>query len=104
MTKEQFAHRLYELRVKKGYTAVALSLTVGKSSGYISLLENGTAFPKFGVFFELCELLGVSESEFFDLNNQVPELTREFLEEFRHLDYKQAQRILEIMRDINRKS
>ena len=62
---EGFALRLSELRNNLGVSARKMSIDLGYNIAYINNIENGRAFPKMEVFFEICDYLGVSPSEFF---------------------------------------
>ena len=62
---EGFALRLSELRNNLGVSARKMSIDLGYNIAYINNIENGKAFPKMEVFFEICDYLGVTPSEFF---------------------------------------
>lgn len=69
---DAFYKRLYELRNQKGVSAREMSLALGQSGGYISNIENGNNFPAMAVFFYICDYLGVTPKEFFDLDTHNP--------------------------------
>ena len=60
------AERIAQLRVKKGVSALDMSLRVGQSKNYINNIENRRALPSMIVFFYICEYLGVTPQEFFE--------------------------------------
>ena len=88
MEKEDFIRRLVELRMKKGVSARDMSLSLGQSSGYINNIETGVNFPSMTVFFYICEYLGITPKDFFDIEthnpskiNQIKELCKGLSEE-----------------------
>lgn len=72
MDKDTFAKRLSALRLNKGVSARDMSLSIGLSEGYINNVENCVNFPSMEVFFYICEYLGVTPAEFFDVTAQDP--------------------------------
>ena len=72
LIEEEFPQRLAELRTKKGVSARDMSLSIGQGPGYINNIENGHNLPSMSVFFYICDYLGITPSEFFDLDNKDP--------------------------------
>ena len=72
LIEEEFPQRLAELRTKKGVSARDMSLSIGQGHGYINNIENGHNLPSMSVFFYICDYLGITPSEFFDLDNKDP--------------------------------
>ena len=70
MYVEEFQARLSKLRNEKGVSARDMSLSIGQNPGYIHNIENGKALPSMSVFFFICDYLGISPSEFFDVDNK----------------------------------
>ena len=68
LIEEEFPQRLAELRTKKGVSARDMSLSIGQGPGYINNIENGHNLPSMSVFFYICDYLGITPSEFFDLD------------------------------------
>lgn len=63
---EDFARsRITELRIAKGISEHKMSLELGRSGSYIRGITSGAAMPSFHEFFNICEYLDVSPSEFF---------------------------------------
>lgn len=100
MFEDLFYERLTKLRTEKGVSARDMSLTIGQSSGYINGLENRNGFPSMQVFFYICEYLGVTPSEFFDVGNNYPADYKEIMDDLRALDAKQLQNIKEIIKGL----
>ena len=72
MYGEDFQNRLIQLRTKKGVSARDMSLSIGQNQSYIYNIENGKALPSMSAFFYICDYLGVTPAEFFDLDNPNP--------------------------------
>ena len=67
MERAEFIKRLVELRMNKNVSARDMCLSLGQSCGYINNIENGVCYPSMTVFFHICDYLGVTPKEFFDL-------------------------------------
>lgn len=100
MEKEQFIKRLVELRMNKGVSARDMSLSIGQSAGYINNIENGVNLPSMSVFFYICEYLGVTPEEFFDLESKNPTKLDSIIKDLKHLDDKQLDTISNLVKDL----
>lgn len=85
MDQERFIKRLVQLRMNKGVSARDMSLSIGQSQSYINNIENGINYPSMGTFFYLCDYLGVTPKEFFDLDAANPAKEQKLLEAARNL-------------------
>lgn len=88
----EFSLRISKLRLNKGVSARDMSLSIGQSPNYINGIENGAGFPSMSVFFYICDYLGVTPAEFFEIDSQSPVKERELLEAVKglnteHLDH-----------------
>ena len=88
----EFSLRIARLRMNKGVSARDMSLSIGQSPNYINGIENGAGFPSMSVFFYICDYLGVTPSEFFEVDSQAPVKERELLDAVKglnseHLDH-----------------
>lgn len=88
----EFSQRLSKLRMNKGVSARDMSLSIGQSASYINNVENGVCFPSMSVFFYICDYLGVTPSEFFQVESQSPVKEKELLDAVKglnseHLDH-----------------
>lgn len=72
MEEKDFALRLAMLRTKKNVSAREMSLAIGQNPGYINHIETGQGTPSLSGIFYICEYLGVTPSEFFDIDNKNP--------------------------------
>jgi len=100
MDKEQFIKRLVELRMNKSVSARDMSLSIGQSAGYINNIENGVNLPSMSVFFYICEYLGVTPEEFFDLESKNPTKLDSIIKDLKHLDDKQLDTISTLVKDL----
>lgn len=74
---EQFRERLTELRLQKSVSESKMSYELGQCKGYIQQISSGRSLPFMERFLSICDYLDISPSEFFDVDNQTPELIRE---------------------------
>ena len=79
MEKADFSWRLTQLRMNKGVSARDMSLSLGQSPSYINNIELGMSYPSMQNFFYICEYLGVTPQEFFDVGSTNPTKTNELL-------------------------
>lgn len=100
MFEEDFSHRLSELRVKKGVSARDMSLSIGQNPGYINAIENKVSMPSMSVFLSICDYLGITPKEFFDLDAKAPEKLRQITEDLRKLDDEQLSSIETIIKGL----
>lgn len=89
--EEDFAKRLAELRAKKKVSARDMSLSIGQCSGYISNIENGHNLPSMAVFFYICDYLGVTPCEFFEVENNDPATLSPIFEKIKKLKPEQVE-------------
>lgn len=103
MYDEDFQARLIKLRGKKGVSARDMSLSIGQNPGYIHNIENGKALPSMSVFFFICDYLGISPSEFFDIDNSNPSKLKSIIEKMKKLDDEQLDGIAAIVNGMIKK-
>ena len=72
MTEKDFSLRLAKLRGEKGVSARDMSLSMGQNPGYINNIESGKSMPSLSGIFYICEYLGITPTELFDIDS--PEL------------------------------
>jgi len=100
MYEEEFPLRLSKLRTAKGVSARDMSLSIGQNAGYINNIETGKALPSMAAFFYICEYLGITPQEFFDIDSEQPAELRILVENLKKLDHRQLKNIAEIVIDI----
>ena len=102
MEKTDFAKRLVGLRMNKGVSARDMSLSIGQSAGYINNIENGVNYPSMAVFFYICDYLGISPKEFFDLDTVNPSKANELLSIANGLSNDQLDHLIAIASGLRR--
>lgn len=100
---EFFYKRLTELRLQKGVSARDMSLSLGQSESYINKMENRRTLPSFTGFIYICEYFQITPQEFFNINAASPQKIKELLNEFEKLTPEQADHVLQIVKDLNKK-
>jgi len=93
MEEKDFALRLATLRTKKGVSARDMSLSIGQNPGYINNIESGKSSPSLAGIFYICEYLGITPSEFFDIDVENPEKLKGIIEDLKKLNDKQLDTI-----------
>ena len=102
MEQSDFIRRLVELRMNKGVSAREMSLSIGQAPSYINNIETGVNFPSMTAFFYICDFLGVTPSEFFDMENTNPIKSRELLEATKGLKNEQLDSLIPIAKNLKR--
>lgn len=101
MYEKLFAERLAALRIQKNISAREMSLALGQNESYINRIENGKAFPSMQVFFYICEYLGITPREFWDMENESPKKTTEIINTLKKFDSEQLDALLIFISKIN---
>ncbi len=102
MERTEFIQRLVQLRMGKGVSARDMSLSIGQSPGYINGIENGVSYPSMAVFFYICDYLGVTPQEFFDVEDRDPTRSRRLLDAARGLSGSQLDNLIAIAEGLKR--
>ena len=97
---EWFYNRLSELRTQKGVSARDMSLSMGQNPGYINNIESGKSMPSLAGIFYICEYLGITPSEFFDVDSQNPRKLQQIINNLKRLDDRQLDTISALIHDI----
>jgi len=100
MDEKDFSLRLAQLREKKGVSARDMSLSIGQNPGYINNIESGKSMPSLSGIFYICDYLGITPSEFFDLESQNPTRLNDVIKDLKRLNDKQLEAISTIIKDI----
>ena len=100
MDEKAFSLRLAQLREKKGVSARDMSLSIGQNAGYINNIESGKSMPSLSGFFYICEYLGISPSDFFDVKTKNPARLNELMDDLKRLNDKQLETIAVLVKDI----
>ena len=100
MDKKDFAIRLARLREKKGVSARDMSLSIGQNPGYINNIETGKSKPSLEGIFFICEYLGVTPSEFFDMDSANPSKLDAIIADLKKLNDQQLDTIATLVKDL----
>lgn len=100
MDEKDFSLRLAQLREKKGVSARDMSLSMGQNPGYINNIESGKSMPSLAGIFYICEYLGITPSEFFDVDSQNPHKLKQIMDNLKRLDDRQLDAISALIHDI----
>ncbi len=92
--------RITELRTQRGISARDMSLSLGQSESYINKIENKRTLPSMAGFIYICEYLGITPQDFFNLDSPAPQKSKEVLSEINKLTATQAEHVMMIIRDI----
>ncbi|MDO4357573.1 MAG: helix-turn-helix transcriptional regulator [Clostridia bacterium] len=66
--------RITQLRLRKGVSEYQMSYDLGHSRGYIYNISSGKALPPLREFLAICDYFEITPQQFFDENEQNPEL------------------------------
>ncbi len=102
MEKAEFAKRLADLRINKGFSARDMSLSLGQSPSYINNIENCVNFPSMTVFFYICDFLEITPKEFFDTDTRNPTKANELLSVARYLTNEQLDSLILIAKGLKK--
>ena len=102
MDEKDVALRLARLREKKGVSARDMSLSIGQNPGYINNIETGKSKPSLEGIFFICEYLGVTPSEFFDLDSSNPSKANELFEIAKRLSSEQLDNLFALAKGLQK--
>ena len=100
MDEKDFALRLARLREKKGVSARDMSLSIGQNPGYINNIETGKSKPSLEGIFLICEYLGVTPCEFFDIQSSNPSKLDSIIKDMKRLNDQQLEVIAALVKDL----
>ena len=102
MDEKDFSLRLAKLRTSKGVSARDMSLSIGQNPGYINNIETGKSMPSLSGFFYICDYLGVTPAQFFDMEAPNPTKANELLQAAKSLSGEQLDNLIAIARDLKK--
>ena len=103
MDEKDFALRLAQLREKKNVSAREMSLAIGQNAGYINNIESGKSLPSLPGNFYICDYLGISVGEFFDLEAKNPTKLDAIIKDLKKLDDQQLDTIANLIKGLIKK-
>lgn len=102
MDEKGFSLRLAQLREKKGVSARDMSLSMGQNAGYINNIESGKSMPSLPGIFYICDYLGITPKEFFDIESADPVRERELLEAAKGLSREQLDTLIALAKGLRK--
>ena len=103
MDEKDFALRLAQLREKKNVSAREMSLAIGQNAGQINNIESGKSLPSLPGIFYICDYLGISVGEFFDLETKNPTKLDAIIKDLKKLDDQQLDTIANLIKGLIKK-
>ena len=97
MEIDYIRNRITQLRIQKGVSEYAMSLSLGHSRSYIQSISSGKMLPSVKELLYICEYLGVTPKEFFDDGTTEPALVQKVFEGVRDLDDKDILLLLSLI-------
>jgi len=101
--QNDFSERLIKLRMTKGDSAREMSLSMGQSAGYVAQIERKHNLPSMMVFSFMCEYLGISPRDFFDYEQEHPELLQKIIEKMKSFNQEELESIMTVVDIIGKK-
>lgn len=103
MDEKDFSLRLATLRTKKNVSAREMSLAIGQNQGYINHIETGQGTPSLSAVFYICDYLGITPSEFFDIDNKNPAKLNNINKYLKKLDDEQLSMVENLVKNLAKK-
>lgn len=103
MEEKDFSMRLSKLREKKGVSARDMSLSIGQNPGYINNIETGKSMPSLTGIFYICDYLGLTPAEFFDVGSENPARLKDLIGYLKLLDDEQLESVTAIVKSLAKK-
>lgn len=100
MDEKDFALRLAQLREKKGVSARDMSLSIGQNPGYINNIESGKSAPSLAGIFYICDYLGLTPKDFFDLDAENPTRLNAVIQNLKRLNDQQLALVEALVKSI----
>lgn len=102
MEKKDIALRIAQLRTKKGVSARDMSLSIGQNPGYINNIETGKSSPSLDGIIYICDYLGITLCEFFDVDSKNPAKLDTIIKDLQKLDDKQLDTIATLVKELTK--
>lgn len=101
LTEKDFSLRLAKLRVAKGVSARDMSLSMGQNPGYINNIESGKSMPSLSGIFYICEYLGITPKDFFDIETANPTKASELYSLTKNLSNNQLDILIALAKNLH---
>ena len=77
-----------------------MSLSMGQGESYINNIENGVNYPSMATFFYICDYLGITPKEFFDVDSTNPTKANQLTEIAKKLSNEQLDNLIGIAKGL----
>ena len=98
MDEEFIRNRITELRLKKGVSEYQMSMELGQNRSYIQAISSGRSMPSMKQFLNICEYFEITPLQFFDAQENNPQLIKKALDGIAHGD-QEVKAIVSITHD-----
>lgn len=78
--------RITRLRMERNISEYQMSLELGQNKNYIQGISSGKALPSMRQFLNICEYFDITPMQFFDCDNEQPQLIRKAVEDMKYLN------------------
>ena len=78
-------------------------MAIGQNPGYINNIESGKSSPSLPGIFYICDYLGISVCEFFDLDTKNPAKLNGIISDLKKLDDQQLESIANLVKGLTKK-
>ncbi|MBE7074929.1 MAG: helix-turn-helix transcriptional regulator [Clostridiales bacterium] len=100
MNVKDIINRIGYFRNKANLSAKALSLSIDKSSAYITKMEHGEYEPSARVILDICEACGITAEEFYYENIDSYKTDKELLTLLKQADEKKKLAVKQILLEL----
>ena len=95
--------KITALRMERGISARDMSLSLGQNPGYINRIENGKSLPSMEMFLYICDYLKISPKDFFDEEQDIPQVISEIKDRCAELSEEKCRLLLDVARSLKEK-
>ena len=101
MQDEKFIReRITKLRLNKNVSEYRMSLELGHSKSYIQSISSGRSLPSMSEFLYICEYLGITPKELFDVDSVNPSKANELYEIAKKLNNEQLDNLIALAKGL----
>ena len=94
---EFVSKRVAQLRNLKNVSARGMSLDIGQNVGYINSIETKKKMPSISGLFYICEYFEIQLKDFFDVDNQSPQMLDGVMINLKKLDRTSLEQVTSII-------
>lgn len=96
--EEIILDRITQLRIQKDVSEKQLSREIGRSTSYLSAMNQNKSMPSLHSIIAICKYFNITLSEFFDFDsNKYPEYINEIIQKVKKLDMAQIKTLSDLL-------